>query len=74
MVFPLMNGFCWRTSGRRSLGRTTEQRWDGGRPSMLVSLFTWTQREHKELVQLNQSKESGRGEKEQSAESVVPSL
>lgn len=41
MVLPLMKGFCWWMSGRRSLGRTTEQWWDDGRPSMLVSLFTW---------------------------------
>lgn len=40
MVFPLMKGFCWRTSARRSLGRTTEQRWEGREPLVLVSLLT----------------------------------
>lgn len=44
MVFPLMKGFCWRTSGRRSLGRTTEQRWDGKELTMLVSLLTWREK------------------------------
>lgn len=44
MVFPLMKGICWWTSGRRSFGRTTEPWWDGNRLSMLVSLLTCTKR------------------------------
>lgn len=44
MVLPLMKGFCWWRSGRRSLGRTTEQWWDGSELSMLVSLLTWTKK------------------------------
>lgn len=42
MVFPLMKGFWWWTSGWRSFGRTTEQWWDGNKLSILVSLLTWT--------------------------------
>lgn len=41
IVLPLMKGFCWWMSGRRSFGRTAELWRYGSTGSMLVSLLTW---------------------------------